>query len=63
MNKPHINPEHPRIKNRSEEHQQYRDNLSKVLKRERSIVPCGKMDAQKMLQKERRNEEYIISSK
>ena len=57
--KPEINPEHPRIKNRTPDQQKYRDDLAQVLKANRQLGDMGKRAARVVLENESKNPEYI----
>ena len=57
--KPEINPEHPRIKNRTPDQQKYRDNLAEVLKANRQLGDVGRRAARVILENESESAEYI----
>ena len=57
--KPEINPEHPRIKNRTPDQQKYRDDLAQVLKANRQLGDVGRRAARVVLENESESAEYI----
>jgi len=57
--KPEINPEHPRIKNRTPDEQKYRDDLAQVLKANRQLGDVGRQAARVVLENESKSPEYI----
>ena len=57
--KPEINPEHPRIKNRTPDQQKYRDDLAQVLKANRQLGDVGRRAARVILKNESESAEYI----
>ena len=57
--KPEINPEHPRIKNRTPDQQKYRDDLAQVLKANRQLGDVGRQAARVVLENESKSPEYI----
>ena len=57
--KPEINPEHPRIKNRTPDQQKYRDDLAQVLKANRQLGNVGRRAARVVLKNESESAEYI----
>jgi|UPI00034CA51D hypothetical protein len=57
--KPEINKEHPRIKNRTPDQQNYRDDLAQVLKANRQLGDMGQHTARVVLENESKNPEYI----
>ena len=57
--KPEINPEHPRIKNRTPDQQKYRDDLAQVLKANRQLGDVGRRAARVVLKNESESAEYI----
>ena len=57
--KPEINPEHPRIKNRTPDQQKYRDDLAQVLKATRQLGDVGRRAARAVLENESWSAEYI----
>ena len=61
VNTPQINPDHSRIKNRTPEQQEYRDELANNLKADRALGKVGKLLAEDRLKKEQKSEEYIVA--
>lgn len=57
--KPGINKEHPRIKNRTPDQQNYRDDLAQVLKANRQLGDVGRRAARLVLENESESAEYI----
>ena len=57
--KPEINPEHPRIKNRTPDQQKYRDDLAQILKANRQLGDAGRRAARVVLKNESESAEYI----
>lgn len=57
--KPEINPEHPRIKNRTPDQQKYREDLAQVLKANRQLGDVGRRAARVVLKNESESAEYI----
>jgi len=57
--KPEINPEHPRIKNRTPDQQKYRDDLAQVLKANRQLGDMGRRAARVVLENESESAEYL----
>ena len=59
-NKPQINPDHPRIKNRTPEMQKYRDDLANTLKLSKKLWKVGKMVIVEGLKKAYKNVDFVL---
>jgi hypothetical protein len=56
-----INLEHPRMKVRTTEQQEYRDELANNLKADRALGEVGKLLAEDRIKQAQKSEEYIVA--